>query len=157
MAASYAKGVLFKFPCWSQTELLPWSPCIGISRGWFSDLSIVEKLPTMLQKSFDPMTHIVIRVTHRGFLNVWFKNSMGRLGGSVGWAADFGSGHGLAVCEFKPRVGLCADSSEPGACFEFCVSLSLWPSPTHTLCCSKIIKIKQKSKHMKRNLKKNHW
>ena len=38
---------------------------------------------------------------------------------------DFGSGHDLMVCEFEPRVGLCADSSEPGACFGFCVSLSL--------------------------------
>ena len=34
---------------------------------------------------------------------------------------------------FEPRVGLCADSSEPGACFRFCVSLShtdsMFPSP----------------------------
>ena len=34
----------------------------------------------------------------------------GRPGGSVGWASDFRSGHGLAVREFEPRVGLCADS-----------------------------------------------
>ena len=52
----------------------------------------------------------------------------GRLGGSVSCASSFGSGHDLAACEFKPRVGLCADSSEPGACFGFCVSLSLSPS-----------------------------
>ena len=26
--------------------------------------------------------------------------------------------------EFKPHIGLCADSSQPGACFGFCVSLS---------------------------------
>ena len=25
------------------------------------------------------------------------------------------SGHDLAVCEFEPRVGLCADSSEPAS------------------------------------------
>ena len=43
---------------------------------------------------------------------------LGRLGGSVGWASDFGSGHDLAVREFEPRVGLCADRSEPGACFQ---------------------------------------
>ena len=49
----------------------------------------------------------------------------GRLGGSVSEASDFGSGHDLTVCEFEPCVGLCADSSEPGACFGFCVSLSL--------------------------------
>ena len=36
---------------------------------------------------------------------------------------DFGSGHDLSVGE--PHAGLCADSSEPGACFGFCVSLSL--------------------------------
>ena len=29
------------------------------------------------------------------------------------------------VCEFEPCVSLCADSSEPGACFGFCVFLSL--------------------------------
>ena len=33
----------------------------------------------------------------------------------------------------SPMVGLCADDSEPGACFGFCVSLSLCPSPAHTL------------------------
>ena len=41
----------------------------------------------------------------------------GRLGGSASQALDFGSGHDLAVGEFEPRVGLWADSSEPGACF----------------------------------------
>ena len=49
----------------------------------------------------------------------------GRLGGSVGWASDFSSGHDLAVHEFEPRVGLWADGSEPGACFRFCLPLSL--------------------------------
>ena len=34
---------------------------------------------------------------------------------------------------FKPRIGLRADTSEPGACFTFCVSLSLCPSPAHAL------------------------
>ena len=54
------------------------------------------------------------------------------LGGSVGWAFDFALGHDLADLalmilghEFEPRVGLCADSSEPGACFGFCVSAPL--------------------------------
>ena len=55
--------------------------------------------------------------------------SLGRLGGSVGEASDFGSGHDLAVRGFEPRVGLCADRSEPGARFGFCVSLSL-PDPS---------------------------
>ena len=39
--------------------------------------------------------------------------------------SDFGSGHDLAVPEFEPCIGLCADSSEPGTSFGFCVSLSL--------------------------------
>ena len=42
---------------------------------------------------------------------------------------DFGSGHDLAVCEFEPRVGLRADSSEPGACFRFCVFPLSLPFP----------------------------
>ena len=35
-----------------------------------------------------------------------------------------GSGHDLTVGEFKPCVRLCVGSSQPGACFRFCVSLS---------------------------------
>ena len=33
--------------------------------------------------------------------------------------------HDLIVCRFEPRIGLCADSSEPGACFGFWVYFSL--------------------------------
>ena len=62
-----------------------------------------------------------------------FKKKLGRLGGSVGWASDFSSGHDLAVCEFEPRVGPWADGSEPGACFRFCLPLSLCPSLPCTL------------------------
>ena len=39
----------------------------------------------------------------------------------------------LTSARVKPHVGLCADSSEAGACFRFCVSLSLCPSPDHAL------------------------
>ena len=39
----------------------------------------------------------------------------------------------LALRGFKPLVGLCADSLEPGVCFRLFVSLSLCPSPTHIL------------------------
>ena len=42
-------------------------------------------------------------------------------------------GHDLEVCEFEPLVKLCADSSEPGVCFVFCVSPSLCPSPALAL------------------------
>ena len=57
--------------------------------------------------------------------DVLCRKLQGRPGGSVGWTSDFGSGHDVTVCGFEPCVGLCADSSEPGACFGFCVSLSL--------------------------------
>ena len=39
---------------------------------------------------------------------------------------DLSSGHDLTVCEFEPRVGLCADSVEPAW---DSVSSSLYPSP----------------------------
>ena len=43
------------------------------------------------------------------------------------------SAHDLTVHGFEPRVWLCADHSEPGACFRFCVSLSVCSSPAHAL------------------------
>ena len=71
---------------------------------------------------------------------IWFKMSAqgGRLGGSVGWASDFSSSHDLVVCEFEPHVRLCADSSEPGACFGFCLRLSLPLPCSHCVSLSKI-------------------
>ena len=56
-----------------------------------------------------------------------------------GWVAQlvkhliFGSGHDLAVHKFEPCFWLCADSSEPGAFFGFCVQVSICPSPACTL------------------------
>ena len=73
----------------------------------------------------------------------------GRLGGSVGQASDFGSGHDLVVREFKPRIGLCADNSEPGACFRFCVSLSLCLSPH-----SHSVSLSLKNKYLKKKERK---
>ena len=40
---------------------------------------------------------------------------------------------GLRVVSSSPTSGHCADSSEAGACFGFCVSFSLCPSPAHAL------------------------
>ena len=37
----------------------------------------------------------------------WVAQSVKRL------TLDFGSGHDLMVCDFKARIGLCANSSEP--------------------------------------------
>ena len=49
------------------------------------------------------------------FLLLPLETGWRRLGGSVGWAADFGSGHDFAGREFEPRVGsvLTAQSLEP--------------------------------------------
>ena len=56
--------------------------------------------------------------------------------GAPGWLSQLSSGHSLAVREFEARDGLCADSSEPGACFGFCVCLSLSAPPLLALCLS---------------------
>ena len=63
------------------------------------------------------------------------KKNQGRLGGSVSEASDFSSGHDLMVCEFKPRVGLCADSSEPEPASDS-VFPSLSAPPLFMLCLS---------------------
>ena len=55
------------------------------------------------------------------------------------------------VREFEPRIGLCAESSEPGAYFGICVSLSLCPSPAHGLSISLPPKNKQTLKKFKQN------
>ena len=70
--------------------------------------------------------------------------------GAPGWLSRLGVWLRLRSwshsCGFEPHVGLCADSSEPGGCFRFCVSLSLCPSPVHvlSLSVSKINKRKKK-------------
>ena len=73
---------------------------------------------------------------------------VGRLGGSVGQAFDFGSGHDLVIRGLEPRVGLWADGSEPGACFGFCVSLSLPLPDLHTFSLS----LKNKNFFLKQGL-----
>ena len=57
----------------------------------------------------------------------------GRRGGLSPLNVHFGSGHDLAVRGSEPRVGLCADGSQPGARFGFCVYLSPCPSPATML------------------------
>ena len=85
---------------------------------------------------------------HHMFYGTAYENrsNVGCLGGSVGWASDFGSGRDLMVRGFEPHMGLCADRSEPGACFGFCVSLSLCPSPVHALSLS-LSKINKREKY----------
>ena len=69
----------------------------------------------------------------------------GRLGGSVGEASDFSSGHDLTVRGFEPHVGLCADRTEPGAHFRFRVFLSLSAPPPLAL--ARVRSLSLKNKH----------
>ena len=68
-------------------------------------------------------------MTFHAFYNI----IVGRVVGSVSWESHFSSGHDFTIRVFEPCIRLCADSSEPGACFVVCVSLSLCPSPTRAL------------------------
>ena len=79
-----------------------------------------------------------------------FKNLSVRGAWGAQSASDFGSGHDLTVRGFKPGIGLCADSLEPGACFGFCVSFSLCSSPAHALSPS-LSKINKDLKNLKVN------
>ena len=68
----------------------------------------------------------------------YFKRTSfeGDLGGSVGWASDFGSDHDLTTRAFKPHVGLSAVNAQP-------VSDPLSPSrsvPPQLVLCLKINK-----------------
>ena len=90
----------------------------------------VEAIPVSIDVQMDKQNVVY---TYNNYLACKGKESLGRLGGSVGRASDFGSGHDLTVCAFEPRVRLCADSSEPGACFRFRVSSFLYPSHVHAL------------------------
>ena len=56
--------------------------------------------------------------------------------------------HGLWI-QASPVWGSGADSSELGACFGFCVSLSRWPSPAHDLSLSLSLSLKTKIKTLK--------
>ena len=97
---------------------------------------ILEVMSAQRRKHPERMTTNLLLYSFQSFFyeRIHLKHEIkGRLGGSVGEASDFGSGHHLTVRGFEPRGGFCADSSEPGACFGFYVSLSLCPSPTCAL------------------------
>ena len=75
----------------------------------------------------------------------------GRPGGSVREASNFWLRLRSCGGELEPCIRLCADSSGPAACFGFCASLCLCPSPAHTVCLRKMNKpLKtQKKKHLR--------
>ena len=69
----------------------------------------------------EPRGGVSLATERCGFRGAWVAQSVERptsLQVVISW-----------LCGFKPRFGLCADSSEPEACLGFCVSLSLCPSP----------------------------
>ena len=79
-------------------------------------------------------THCDLRISQPQICVKFLKiNLWGRLGGPVGEASDFSSGHDLTVGGFEPRVGLCADSSELGAASDS-VAPSLSAPPLLGLC-----------------------
>ena len=68
------------------------------------------------------------------------KVHMGCLGGSVGWASEFGSGRDLTAHEFELRVGaLCGQLRAWSLLRILCLPLSL-PLPAQALSLSKINK-----------------
>ena len=62
--------------------------------------------------------------------------------------SDVGSGQDHVVSEFEHRIRLCVGSSEPGACFRFCVHLSAPPTPAFSKI--NIKKIKKKCYFLKK-------
>ena len=85
--------------------------------------TLLYKTGNMMLTRMINLHHLLIKSVHNG------------VPGWLSWVSVmiFRSGRDLTVRGFEPRVGLCADSSEPGACFRFCVSLSLCPSPARAL------------------------
>ena len=62
------------------------------------------------------------------------------------------------IHEFKPCIGLSADSSEPGACLRLCISLCLSSSPAHILSvCLSLSKNKQTLKIFLKRLRLLEW
>ena len=97
-----------------------------------------------------------VKVYHNHGAPAWFSRLSIRL-----WLRSWS--HGSWV---QARVGLCADSSEPGACFRFCLSVSLSLSLSYSLSlsvppplmcmCSLTLSLKKQKKKLFFNLKVYH-
>ena len=104
-----------------------------------------------------PLVHVLVRVLQRSRTSKIYRymyKSRFIIGiyspGAYGWLSrsnvQLHSGHDLLVHDFKPCIRFCDDSSEPGACFRLCISLSLCPLPNHCLSLS-LSKINIKKKN----------
>ena len=118
--------------------MLNMEPNKGLNQTWDHDLS-------QNQESDAQVT--AIQVLHQ--LRTFHMYSLGGPGWHSRLSVRHQPGHGLSVREFVPRVRLWANGSEPGACFRFCVSLSLCPSPVHALSLS-VPKIKKLKKNVEK-------
>ena len=100
---------------------------VGSSPAWGSVLTAGSLEPVLDSASPSLAVRPLLMLCFSLSLKKWIKT------GAPGWLSRLSvrlrSGHDLAIHVFEPRIRPCADSSEPGACFRFCVSLSLWPSP----------------------------
>ena len=83
----------------------------------------------VLQKHIHTLENLTAIKHYSCWWGAWVPQLVKRL------TLGFGSGHGLLVCEFKPRIGLCADSVEP-AWDSLCLPLPL-PPPVLSLSLNK--------------------
>ena len=114
---------------------------------------VEEHLPPNYLYNSKKMKSTQMSIKNRMNRGTWVAQSVKRP------TPDLSSGHDLTVREFEPCIRLCADSSESGACFGFCVSLSLCPSPAHTLSLSvsKINKTLKKNFFFKKGRERQSW
>ena len=117
-----------------------------------TELPLLCTLPTLSEAHVMPEESVYTRnsselpVSERPMFchqNTWRRGTW--VAQSIKCPSDLGSGHGLIVRGFEPRIWLYAHSSEPGACFGFCVSLSL---PLPCLCALSLSKINIKKKYL---------
>ena len=73
--------------------------CISISLHFISSMNLLTFCVTFV--------NFLLLLRMLGPRGTWVAQSVKRP------TLDFGSGHDLMVCEFEPRLGLCADSLEP--------------------------------------------
>ena len=124
--------------------LFKMAPCVLLKS--YPALSSIRRLRCALQRkhmyqiSFVQRRVLMLFAVSSMRMNRQFlinRGSLNEKAGAPGWrsrlSVQLQPGHDLAVRGFEPRVRLWADGSEFGACFRFCVSLSLCPSRVHAL------------------------